>query len=295
MGMDARELSMVVAVAEHGTFTEAARQLHLSQSAVSSGIRSLERELGALLFHRTTRRVKLTSIGELVVEQARVVEQALRRIRDLSASAADAPGRVRLGYFSGLDPALGTMTASLHAFRQRYPRVEVELVTSARGSVGLLEMLRAGELDLAMTGLPGADLGGLEHARLATQDLVLLVSRDHRLSGRAAIALSDLADEDFVEPPAGFATRMAVDTAFAGQSLSRRVKAEAPDLAAVEAFVAAGVGVAVVPPPRSPHTAVHVVRLLDPITWSIRVVGLPGDGLSWQARALLAGLRDGQV
>ncbi|MEU3571460.1 LysR family transcriptional regulator [Kitasatospora sp. NPDC036755] len=158
--MELRQLRYFVTVAQQGSFTRAARLLHLTQPGVSSQIRQLERELGHRLLDRSGRTVRLTPAGEAVLPHARAALASAAAVRS-TAQEFDGlrRGHVRLGMVAGaaLTPpsALGTfpgLATTLAAFRQEHPCVDFSLTedTTAR----MLSALRDGRLDLAVLGLP---------------------------------------------------------------------------------------------------------------------------------------------
>lgn len=103
--MDLRQMEVVVAVAEEGGFTAAAQRLHVVQSAVSSTVRALERELGTPLFDRTTHRVSLTPAGEAFVPAARATLRAAEQARSaVDAARGQLRGRVTVGTMQGCGP-----------------------------------------------------------------------------------------------------------------------------------------------------------------------------------------------
>lgn len=266
--MDTHVLEQFVAVAEDGNVTRAAERLFVAQSTVSAAVRSLERELGATLFDRTTRRLVLTPSGAEVLAQARTALAAVDRMRD-AASTSDATlrGRVRLGIFTSMDVV--DLIRVLRAFRARHPLVDVELVTSASGTTGLVQDMMAGRLDLAYSGLVETPDGTVVHP-LVTLPFRVFVAPDHPLAarsagdGRRSVSLAELVDEPFVDSVRGFGNRILLDRALEARGLQRRIVAEMNDMPAVVRFAAAGLGVGVVPDAGQPHDAV-VLELEDDV------------------------------
>jgi DNA-binding transcriptional LysR family regulator len=244
--MELRHLEYFVAVAEERSFTRAAARLHVVQSGVSAAIKALEHELDAPLLERTSKRVALTDAGEALLPRARAT-------LDAATAARDAVGEVRGGLRGTL--RIGTLTsvglidvpALLGAFHRAHPGVTVQLTVSARGSAGLLESLVAGSLDLALVSVPGRPPAGVRIRQVAWRRLDLVVPAGHRLAGRSEVRIADLADEPFVDFPAGYGNRLVVDRAFAAAGVERRVAIEVTDIGSGAAFVGQGLGIAVVP------------------------------------------------
>ncbi|MCC5473652.1 LysR family transcriptional regulator [Streptomyces sp. NPDC059680] len=181
--MELRQLSYFVAVAEELHFGRAAERLHIVQSAVSQQIQRLERELGAELFDRSPRRVRLTGAGERLLPEARAVLAAAEKAR---ASVA-APAGLRLGTSTGLGAHLDRVLA---AFAERAPEVPVELVSLPAGE--RLARVAAGRLDAAFvrSAQPPA---GVRVVPLWPDPLVAAVPATHPLARQAEIGLADLA------------------------------------------------------------------------------------------------------
>ncbi len=235
----------VVAVAETNNFTRAAERCLVVQSALSHQIARLERELGARLFDRTSRRVRLTPAGEAFLPAARqALEAAERAQAEVAAAVGEIRGRLAVG-------AIPTVTAidlpaALKRFHLRHREVRITLRSGA--SEELVERVRQGTLDAAFLGLPlGVRPQGVRGRELARGDLVAMVAPDHPLAGEEHVDLSRLADEPFVDFPAGTAGRIQSDAAFAAAGVHREVAFEitAPDFMA--RLIRQGLGVGMLP------------------------------------------------
>jgi DNA-binding transcriptional LysR family regulator len=247
MEMTLRHLNHFVAVAEEGSFTRASDRLGVVQSAVSATVRSLERELGVELFERSTQHVALSDAGTVLLPEARNTLAA-------AAAARDAIAELRGGLRGTL--TIGTMQALkavdlpslLVAFNREHPHVDLRVLHAKGGSVELAERLRHGELDVAFLSLPERRPPGIEATVLAEESIALACRPDHPLAPRAAVDLTDLADETFIDSPAGWGMRIANDAAFARAGVRRAVMLEVDDVPDLLAMVRAGLGVALFPP-----------------------------------------------
>src|SRR4051812_8416999 len=167
--MELRQVEYVVAVVDHGGFTRAAAALHVSQPSLSSGVATLERELGVALFHRLGRRVVPTSAGEAFLLPAR------RLLREANAARA-AVGEVAQLATGTLDvvalPTLATepLAPLIGAFRSRYPGVLVRVAEPEDGRE-LLRMVRDGRAELGLTDLGAIGTDVVTHP-LGRQELV---------------------------------------------------------------------------------------------------------------------------
>jgi len=285
--MDIRALETFVAVAEELHFGAAADRLHVVQSTVSASIHSLERELGAALFARSTRSVALTAAGASALPAAREALAAVERLREaVDETGAGIRGSLRFGTFAAL--VIVDLPRILARFRSVAPLVEVRLSTSPTGSTGLAEDLRAGRLDIALLALPPEQLTGLTTVTASEHRFVAVLPLDHPLAARASLSLRELRDEPFVDTSAGFGNRVMLDATFAARGLHRTVAIEVADLAAIGGFVGAGFGVAVTPEGLAPvHPDTVVVPLAgDPLIWRVSVA--TGASPSSAARRLMA-------
>lgn len=288
MAVDSRQLEYFVAVAEELSFTRAAQRLFTVQSTVSAAIRALETDLKTTLFDRSTRRVTLSDAGEALLPEAKAALEALDRARAVVEEASTGlRGSVRIGTMTKL--GLVDLAPLLGSFYQRYPLVEVQVTTSPSGSSGLADDVRHGRLDVALVGLNPAEMTGLESHTLATVPFVVLVPSSHRLASAGSVRLGDLAGERFVDMLRGFGNRTAVDRAFDGAGLPRRVQVEVPDLTTVPEYVRAGLGVAVVPELDSEEVpGVARLRLVGvELTWTLSTITLSGKRPSRAVTALL--------
>ncbi len=241
----------VVAVAETGSFTKAARRCLVVQSALSHQIARLERELGARLFDRTSRSVRLTAAGTAFLSSAR---QCLDFAERAAAEVAAAVGEVRGRLVVGVIPTVAAvdLPAVLRVFRERYSQVRVAL--RMLPSHELVSLVREGALDLAFLGLPpGARPEGVRGVELARDEHVAVVAAEHPFAGRAETDLAALAEELFVDFPAGSPGRTQSDQAFAAAGLHREVAFEVTTAELMAGLIREGLGVAVLPSRYTPQ------------------------------------------
>ncbi|MFD5316075.1 LysR family transcriptional regulator [Streptomyces sp. NPDC127098] len=257
--MELQQMRYVLAVAETNSFTRAAERCLVVQSALSHQIARLERELGARLFERTSRRVRLTPAGAAFLPAAR---QCLDAAERAAAEVAAAVGEVRGRLAVGLIPTVAAVDVpgALRDFRRRYPEVRVSLRVG--GSDTLVEQVREGAVDVAFLGLPTtAHPRGVAVRELARDRLVAVVAPDHPLAGEPVVDLRRLADEVFADLPAGTAGRAQSDLAFAAAGLGRDVAFEVNTADYVARLVAAGLAVAMLPSAYVPQLPGGVVTV----------------------------------
>ena len=246
--METRLVRAFLAVADEQHFGRAAQRLHLAQPALSNQVKTLEQQLGVSLFDRTTRRVELTAAGLRFRDHARrIVAATDHAALDMERVATGRAGRVSAGF-------IGTATYDLlprlaRAVREQLPDVELRL----RGellSPRLLEGLDAFEFDLVVHRPLAATPEGIETFPLREERLVAALPAGHALAREPEVHLARLAGEPFVVHPSGVSAmhelvlRACADAGFRPPSLT-----EVAETATLAAFVAAGLGVALVPEP----------------------------------------------
>lgn len=238
--MELRQLEQVVAVAEEGQFTRAAARCAIAQSALSTSIRALERELGAPLFLRTTRRVTLTVAGRALLTEARRTLAAAAAAR---AAVGDVQRLLRGSLAVGGVPTFSLLDQPdlLHRFQTRHPGVDIRYIRGT--SMELIEDVRNARLDIAFVSVPNRPLEGVIVRDLATSPVALICRHDHRLADRRQVDLNELAGEVFVGAPPGSVGYEAIDRVFAAAGTGRRVPLEVNDVGAMLDFVEHGLGV----------------------------------------------------
>jgi DNA-binding transcriptional LysR family regulator len=234
--VELRQLATFVAVAEEGSFTRAADRLHVVQSAVSAGVRNLEKELGVMLFDRSTHRVGLTDAGRALLPEARITLAAAQAARDaVDEARGGLRGTVVLGTMQAQGMRAIDLAGILATFRAEHPAVKVEVRHA--GSSEMVQDVREGRLDLAFVALPGDGPSGLELIPLAREPIVLVVPEDHPFADSAGIELAALRDETLVDLPTGWGIRIAVDRSFVAAGVTRNVTYEVNDTATMIDFI----------------------------------------------------------
>lgn len=244
--MELRHLRYFVAVAEQRHFGRAADELHVSQSPLSQQIRQLERELGADLLTRTTRRVELTPAGRAFYADAVAVladlDAARARVRSLAAGWS---GLVRVGFTGAASLRHLPLVARL--VRSHLPDVQLqlssELLTPAQE-----QALTDGRLDIGLL-RPPVHQPGLTWRTVAVEPLVLAVPVGHRLADAVGVSVTDLAGEVLLTYPGGARSvvRGAVEAAVHRTGTVVSTVQEVEQTTSMVALVAAGLGVALVP------------------------------------------------
>ncbi|WP_454727215.1 MULTISPECIES: LysR family transcriptional regulator [Cupriavidus] len=189
-GIDLAELETFLAVAETGSFSQAAERMHITQPSVTGRIQRLEAALGTSLLKRTTRRVDLTEEGE---RTATATREALSGLRDWVGELRQRARRSRQRVAVAATPMLAAMSmpAILHAYAERFPDVQVDLLDVKYSEA--LAALDSGEADLAVMSLDEISLSNYDYQHLWNGTMVLVVPSIHPLAGAGRVGARELA------------------------------------------------------------------------------------------------------
>lgn len=242
--LELRQLRYFVEVAEREHISEASEHLHVAQSAISRQIANLEEELGAPLFERVGRNVKLTSIGKIFLEHTIVALKAIDfAVKQVEEYLDPEKGTIKIGFPTSL--ASYMLPTVISAFKREYPDVSFQL---RQGSYKfLIESVKNRELNLAFLGpLPPKD-DKIEPTILFSENISALLPANHRLSKEKSIKLVDLRHEDFVLFPEGYILHKVAIDACKSVGFVPHVTSEGEDMDALKGLVAAGIGVCLLP------------------------------------------------
>jgi LysR family transcriptional regulator, transcription activator of glutamate synthase operon len=263
MRMELQTVRWFLTVAACGHVTRAATGLRISQPGLSRAMARLERELGAPLFDREGRAFRLSRYGEIFREHAErliAAEEAARR--DLAQAADPDHGEIGIAFLHTQGTRL--VPELIRSFRSARPHVTFRL--SEGGSERIEAAVADGRADMAITS-PRPE--SLAWHPLSTERLCLAVPTGHRLAGHTEVSLAEAADEPFVVLRPGFGLRSITEELFRASGIRPRITFEGEEATTVRGLVAAGLGVAVVPP------SVQTAGVVDvPITGARRTIGL---------------------
>jgi len=235
--MDLRDLQFFISIAETGSFTKAAVQNSIAQSALSRRVRELEAELGVTLFYRNGRGVILTEVGQIFLDRSRSILADVARIRDdLGATRTSVQGTVTLG----VPPSVGLVLLAplLAQIREEFPGVQMRVLEGFSGHVA--EWLVNGRVDLAVLyNVRSNALLDAEH--LLFEDMHLVSSRTApRFNRGGSVALAELRDSELALPGRPHGLRVLVDDACAKAQVQLNVALELETLPTIKTLVAAG-------------------------------------------------------
>jgi len=246
--LDVKRLRVLREVSARGSFSAAAEALAYTQSAVSQQIAALEREAGTILVDRNARGVRMTEAGRALVRHAEVI---LARLADaeaeLEAIAGVRGGRLRMVSF----PTAGATIAprAIGRFRERFPGVELTL--EPREPHEGLDCLKTGECDIALTveaAFRPIDDKAIRTHHLLDDPMYICLPAGHPVASKRKISLADLADEMWITSIPGTCPDSAIlERACQAAGFEPRVAFRSDDYVAIQGFIAAGVGVCLIP------------------------------------------------
>ncbi|RUS46296.1 LysR family transcriptional regulator [Cohnella sp. AR92] len=244
--MELRLLQYVIQIAAERNFSRAAEKLHIAQPSLSQQLSKLEKELGILLFKRSTNSVELTYAGTIFVEKAKQIVDMTEQLRQEMEDIADLrKGRIIVGSL----PITGAhvLPDVLTAFRQAHPSIEIALVEET--TLQLEQLTASGGADVSLLSLPVID-SSLTYEPIIEEEIFLAVPPDHRLAqsgSREPIELAEMKDESFVLLKRGQGFRAIAYDLCQKAGFAPRVVFESSNIETVQSLVAAGMGVGFVP------------------------------------------------
>ena len=286
MNFDLADLRAFVAVAKLGSFRAAAAELHLSQPALSRRIEKLEGALGVRLFHRTTRKVDLTSVGRQFSQRAsellNSLEESLLGIRDVASrvsgdvTVACIPSAIR--FF---------LPSILKTYHDRYPGILVRLID--QGANDVLSTVGRSEADFGVNYV-GTQDPQLDFQPILREAFVLACKPSHPLAKKKQVTWAELAPFDYMSVTKESGNRFLLDSALSNNVTRPRWFCEAQHVSTLVNLVEAGLGIAAVPrlamPPRNSASLVSVPLIKPLVTRTVGLIRRAGRALPPAAQQL---------
>jgi len=241
--MDLRQLEILQAIAETGSFTACGRKLHVSQSAISRQILLLEEELGEPLFLRIGRQVRMTPAAESLVQLGQRVFQDVRdTVGTITDRTRELRGTLRLS--GGMTVCLYVFPPLLKQLKRAHPRLDVRLTVATAGQS--LQEIRGGRVDAGLLTLP-IDESDLVTVPVLREELMLITTPTHPLARRRRVVAHDLGAQPFILFEVGSATRRVIDHFFASEQLEPPIVMDTENVEIIKAMVKTGMGIGIVP------------------------------------------------
>ncbi|XEC92682.1 LysR family transcriptional regulator [Paenibacillus tarimensis] len=250
--MELRQLHYVVQIAAEKNFSRAAEKLHIAQPSLSQQLSKLEKEIGVLLFRRTTNSVELTHAGSVFVEKAQSILDHVEQLKqEMDDIAHMRKGKLVVGSL----PITGAhlLPLFLPVFQDKYPEIEIVLVEES--SSRLEQLTASGQTDLSLLSLPLQE-PSLAWVPLIEEEICLAVPPQHRLAVEqenrrqrpsAAIKIEELSREPFIVLKKGQGFRQITLDLCRTAGFEPRIVFESGNIETVQSLVAAGMGIAFVP------------------------------------------------
>ena len=241
--MDLRQLEIIRAIADTGSFTAAGEKLHVSQSAISRQILLLGEELGESVFHRIGRRIRITPAGEALLQLSHRVFQDLQEtVTTISEKQESLRGTLRL--VGGMTVCLYVFPTLLSEVRRVHPNLDLKVtVGSTERSIA---MLRSGAGDLGLLTLP-IDATDLVSVPVLDEELLVTTYPNHPLAMKRRILPADLNRQPFILFETGSITRRLVDELFTRERIDVEIVMETENVEIIKAMVRSGLGISIVP------------------------------------------------
>lgn len=286
--MDIRQLEYFVQAARLNSFSRAAESLYITQPTISKMIRNLEIELGADLFYREGKSIRLTDAGELLLVKAQnIVESFTSLSSELDSLRNLKQGHIRIG----LPPMVGAsfFPAVIGEFHRRYPEVTIRLHED--GAKKVEDDVEAGLIDIGAIVLP-VNKAKFHCFTFVEEKLQLLVPAGHRLDGVQNVQLKELAEEEFVLFREDFALHDRIISECVKAGFQPKVVYESSQWDLISRMVAAGMGIALLPETicrDMDRSRIAVIPMTEPvIPWRLGMIWRRDRYLSFAAREWIA-------
>ncbi len=238
-----QELKFLIAVSEHKHFGRAAESCFVTQPALSIQIKKLEDMLDATLVERTNKSVRITPLGEQVIERARLIQQEVQNIIDLTKKgSAVLEGPFKLGVIPTVAPYI--VPLFMAELKEKFP--ELELYLREEQTEPALELLHKGELDAVLYATPWND-SRFKNIDITQEPFVVALPENHPLATQEEISNNDLRGEEIILLEDGHCLKDHILEACQFMGFSKRTDFQATSLETLKQMIAAGLGITLIP------------------------------------------------
>ncbi|QCR33927.1 LysR family transcriptional regulator [Lysinibacillus sp. SGAir0095] len=242
--MELQQLEYFKIVAEMQHMTHAAEQLNISQPALSKSISNIEQEIGVPLFDRQGRSISLNRYGKLFLTSVDTILHEYEKAKvEISSLVMPGYGDVAFGFIHTL--GMEVVPELMAHVPDKYPNMKFTLTQAA--SYNLLKWLEEGQVDLCLSQRIKSKTINIEWIDLWSEELFVIVPKNHRFANRETIKLEEIKDEPFISIKRGNALRQIVDKLFEEAGITTNITFSGEEMHTVAGFVGAGLGVSLIP------------------------------------------------
>lgn len=261
--MEIQQLEYFRMVAEMQHMTHAAETLNISQPALSKSIANIEQEIGVPLFDRRGRSINLNRYGKLFLESVEIILSEFEKAKEeIGGLVKPGYGEVALGFIHTL--GMQVVPELMAHIPEKYPNMEFSLTQAS--SYNLLRGLEDGTIDLILSQKIQSKTVDIEWIELWSEELFVIVPKNHRFANKETISLQEIKDEPFISIKKGNALRKIVDELMKQAGVTTNIKFAGEEMHTVAGFVAAGLGVSLIPNIKGLNEYnVSKIRVGDPI------------------------------
>ncbi|OMP68097.1 cidABC operon transcriptional activator CidR [Domibacillus epiphyticus] len=284
--MDIKHLQYFIEVTNFNSFSKAADHLFITQPTISKMIKNLENELGIELFDRSHKKLMLTDAGRVLLEQAKLVDQAFYNLEtELDNLLELKTGHIRIGLPPIFDAHFFLQIIGL--FHEKYPGITFQLVED--GSKKIEEAVEQNELDVGVVVLP-TRYEVFDHFSFMEEDLMLILPKFHQLADREEINLGELSSESFILFNKDFALNDRIISLCNEAGFQPHVISESSQWSFIEEMVASKLGISLLPESICRHLddQVRAVKVINPsVNWNLAIIWRKNQYLSYAAKEWL--------
>lgn len=289
--MDVRQLNYFLEVAQHLSFSKAAEALHLTQPTLSKMVKSLEDELGVILFDRTTKHMQLTDAGEIVLGEA---QEIMKLIQNMSSKLSDLM-KIKQGNIKvGLPPVIGSLffPKLIRDFHTLYPQIKIEFVEE--GAKKVERLVEEGSIDFGFAVLP-VDDQLFDTCPFVNRELKLIVYPEHRLAMLEQVSLIQLKNESFILLQEDFALHDRIREQCIRAGFEPEVTYESSQWDFISEMVANRHGISILPEPlckKLDPTRIKTITIVEPrMPWNLALIWRKNKYMSYATRELISFIR----